>query len=973
MKRVAISTISSVVPSSQAVSATKSSVLKSSEKKRKKTDKEQTLRFEVQLPITTDDSFPEFSYKELIKEAEDKNKRLDGTAYDPDDPFDEKEEDEKLRALARQFEIKYANKKKYRASVEDYIDKGFGYDENDSFIDNEEAYDELIPSSITTKHGGFYINVGKLEFRTCSDDEGEAVLLEEQDSQDLIPSKKRRSKNDDSEPKQRGRPRKRLRIKDSDEENEESSKPGDNDRVVDLESESNSLMQQDSSNESVKRKKKDDQPCTIDSVIDSVVRKSKKKNKTATKPDVQASSNSSSSDVQVINGSSSQPPEELPLRVNEILNTLREMNLNQPEKKQRFFSLEVNELVLEMDLMMADLRMNARNQIYINLSNLLACSKETIIKRIKKLRMTYEENKLKTLISALRTEVRILLDAQEEEWDEKCELIQEQWDADREKGLLVTDPPQLPPKEFRFNDQIKSLLKQILIAKRFLVEYAGIKGKPEEDNITNFFNNEIKNIWLSGWVHNKQLLRVAGFVPKYQEHSKPLAVSVVNKPALNPRTSTPQANASVTPTSSSSTAPSNAPPNANHVVKSLPINTSQNNVSGKVEPSSCGLNLTMNTPTANSNKNESNRPSPAVANQLNHSWNQTKAVTSTPSTTQSSSSAPPSERKQHPQHPQPQPQKSSIEPEGLLYSINKLARSNNSLTNPAHTGTDLNPANLSKDRRLSDYSNMQMLNKMRQQNVNSSKQRLSPQPQNLSTSASSHTNTITTNNIVTSKSSQSNSGSSLLYKNVTKTVQHPNTAGNSAMASFLHSIQQSALSGSAKDNIVAKDLSQTSRTLSVGTLLKPPVQLSSSKASLIQPMPQAPPQQSKVNKAFNVDYKFDHAIKRSLIEDNKNKQLQQTSTANVAKQSTTFPSSVPKGSPTAAEAILQHFLQQQQIQNAISTSLASGASLPFSPAVSQANGSNNINLALQQMIYSQFRHQGSSACQPKKQSPGDNR
>uniref|UniRef100_A0A2I3HWW1 Ubinuclein 1 n=1 Tax=Nomascus leucogenys TaxID=61853 RepID=A0A2I3HWW1_NOMLE len=121
---------------------------------------------------------PEFFYPELVKNIRGKVKGLQpgDKKKDLSDPFnDEEKERHKVEALARKFEEKYGGKKRRKDRIQDLIDMGYGYDESDSFIDNSEAYDELVPASLTTKYGGFYINSGTLQFRQASESEDDFI------------------------------------------------------------------------------------------------------------------------------------------------------------------------------------------------------------------------------------------------------------------------------------------------------------------------------------------------------------------------------------------------------------------------------------------------------------------------------------------------------------------------------------------------------------------------------------------------------------------------------------------------------------------------------------------------------------------------------------------------------------------------------------------------------------------------------
>ncbi|XP_076237667.1 yemanuclein isoform X1 [Calliopsis andreniformis] len=146
-------------------------------KKEKKGEKGKQLapsfRFALTLPESNEKACPEFNYAQLLKQAEKKRKKelLKRGEENATNglPFDDDDDDDKLRDMARRFEAKYGTSTmgKKKRKYDDYVDLGAGYDENDSFIDNTDAYDEIVPEEVTTAHGGFYINCGALEFRTA--------------------------------------------------------------------------------------------------------------------------------------------------------------------------------------------------------------------------------------------------------------------------------------------------------------------------------------------------------------------------------------------------------------------------------------------------------------------------------------------------------------------------------------------------------------------------------------------------------------------------------------------------------------------------------------------------------------------------------------------------------------------------------------------------------------------------------------
>jgi len=182
-----------------------------------------TQRFDLKLHDSTEESCPEFNFADLLSCIVTSQKKDAGTPHQNGstpaglDPFASDDEDQ-LRNIAKKFEEKYGGpvgKKKKSKKYDDYVDLGAGYDETDPFIDNTDAYDEIVPAELTTAHGGFYINSGALEFKPVEEnadgsDSGDSDESESSSSNDS------ESEDSDSEP---SAPRKR-RVNPIDAENE---------------------------------------------------------------------------------------------------------------------------------------------------------------------------------------------------------------------------------------------------------------------------------------------------------------------------------------------------------------------------------------------------------------------------------------------------------------------------------------------------------------------------------------------------------------------------------------------------------------------------------------------------------------------------------------------------------------------------------------------------------------------------------
>ncbi|GMS88422.1 hypothetical protein PENTCL1PPCAC_10597, partial [Pristionchus entomophagus] len=204
-----------------------------SKKKHKKPTAEYSITtFELEKP--RGNKFSSFDWAKVRKKLGDCES----------DEEDERFHDKDAVAIAKRLEAKYGNKKtksgrKIRFNEEDFIEKSLGYDCEDDWIDDSEAYDELVPSTLDTKRGGFYVNRGPLEFVSIDDefsdvesddDEGRPKKSKKKEEKEKQRAPKRPDwKADEAKKKEEDKPKKRAVVissSSSEEEREETRRVG---------------------------------------------------------------------------------------------------------------------------------------------------------------------------------------------------------------------------------------------------------------------------------------------------------------------------------------------------------------------------------------------------------------------------------------------------------------------------------------------------------------------------------------------------------------------------------------------------------------------------------------------------------------------------------------------------------------------------------------------------------------------------
>uniref|UniRef100_A0A8C5X8T7 Ubinuclein 1 n=1 Tax=Malurus cyaneus samueli TaxID=2593467 RepID=A0A8C5X8T7_9PASS len=470
---------------------------------------------------------PEFFYPDLLKSCRGKVKggSSGDKKKDPADPFnDEEKERHKVEALARKFEEKYGGKKRRKDRIQDLIDMGYGYDESDSFIDNSEAYDELVPASLTTKYGGFYINSGTLQFRQASESEDDYV----KEKKKKCPKKRKlkdggekikKKKKDDSYDKEKKSKKSKFpkagftalnankekkkkkysgalsvkemlkkfqKEKDAQKKKDEEQKvvpPSPSDPTAPREAEAMadpllSLFGHASDNDLLQA------ATAMDSLSDlDLERLLSESPEGSPFPEVEDGSDPAGTGLEQEFKQPPSLPEGLPAplekRIKELAQAARAA---EGEGKQKFFTQDINNIILDIELQTRELSSQVRSGVYAHLAAFFPCSKDTLLKRARRLYLYEQGGRLKEPLQKLKEAIGRAMPEQVAKYQEECQAHTQAKFA-------------------------KELLCHLVKIKVDGYDLDKNKAQSLEDYMKTFLEGEVKPLWPKGWMQARTLFK----------------------------------------------------------------------------------------------------------------------------------------------------------------------------------------------------------------------------------------------------------------------------------------------------------------------------------------------------------------------------------------------------------------------------------------------------------------------------------
>ncbi|XP_058496268.1 ubinuclein-2a isoform X4 [Solea solea] len=185
------------------------------------------------------------------------------------------------------------------------------------------------------------------------------------------------------------------------------------------------------------------------------------------------------------------------------------------EGRKKFFTLDMNNILLDIELQVQEQPPEARSEIYSHMEAFVPCNKEALLKRLKKLSLNIQDDRVRTPLLKLKLAVCSIMPEQIARYNMDCMAkVAKQHSEEGDKNGSEEEDEEKPGKrvmgprkKFVWDDKLRSLLCSLVRVKLSCYDMENQGSLSVEDYLKAFLENEVKPLWPKGWMQTRILFK----------------------------------------------------------------------------------------------------------------------------------------------------------------------------------------------------------------------------------------------------------------------------------------------------------------------------------------------------------------------------------------------------------------------------------------------------------------------------------
>ncbi|KAL1459901.1 hypothetical protein WDU94_011848, partial [Cyamophila willieti] len=208
-------------------------------------------------------------------------------------------------------------------------------------------------------------------------------------------------------------------------------------------------------------------------------------------------------------------PETLPDDIRELITTLKKVANQVPNLSSRkTFPSDVNDLLIDLEAKCRTIPSANKNAVYAHLGTFIKLSKDTLIKRARKMSVDKEEDKLEPILNKLKKKIDAVMPGILLQYSKDCEMAAKKDAAEKamensteEGGAQPSQRSHMPRRVFPWDEDLRCHVREIVNIKARCYSIMNCRKESETDYIKDYLETKVKILWPDGWMKSLTLLR----------------------------------------------------------------------------------------------------------------------------------------------------------------------------------------------------------------------------------------------------------------------------------------------------------------------------------------------------------------------------------------------------------------------------------------------------------------------------------